>query len=60
VRRGFPNSTHLIVEHGRHETLPDAEVQSAVLDFFKGVDVSCRALNVARTRFLPVAEARAR
>jgi pimeloyl-ACP methyl ester carboxylesterase len=60
VRWGFPNSTHLIVEHGWHETLPDAEVQAAVLDFFKGTDVSRRAITLASPRFLSVEEAKAR
>jgi pimeloyl-ACP methyl ester carboxylesterase len=59
VRWGFPDSTHLIVENGGHETLPSAEVQSVVVDFFKGVDVRGRAVWLARPDFLSVEEAKA-
>ncbi|MFL6228136.1 MAG: alpha/beta hydrolase [Pyrinomonadaceae bacterium] len=56
VRWGFPNSTHLVVENGGHETLPSEQVQSVVLDFFKGQDVSPRRVVFARPRFLSVEE----
>jgi pimeloyl-ACP methyl ester carboxylesterase len=57
-RWGFPNSTHLIVENGGHETLPAAEVQQVVLDFFKGQDVKGRSVSFERPRFLTVEEAK--
>jgi pimeloyl-ACP methyl ester carboxylesterase len=60
VRWGFPNSTHLIVENGGHETLPSSEVQTVVVDFFKGQDVRGRAVSFERPRFLTVEEAKAR
>lgn len=59
VRWGFPDSAHLIVENGGHETLPSAEVQSVVVDFFKGVNVRGRAVVFARPDFLSVEEAKA-
>lgn len=59
VRWGFPNSSHLIVENGGHETLPSSEVQSVVVDFFKGQDVKGRTVSFARPRFLSVEEAKA-
>jgi hypothetical protein len=59
VRWGFPDSTHLIVENGGHETLPSAEVQAVVVDFFKGADVRGRAVSFARPAFLSVEEAKA-
>lgn len=58
VRWGFPNSTHLIVENGGHETLPAAEVQTVVVDFFKGQDVKGRAVSFERPHFLTVEEAK--
>ena len=58
VRWGFPNSAHLIVENGGHETLPGAEVQTVVVDFFKGLDVTGRAVSFAPPRFLTVEEAK--
>lgn len=59
VRWGFPNSAHLIVENAGHETLPDQEVQTVVVDFFKGRDVRGRAVSFERPRFLSVEEAKA-
>ena len=45
VRWGFPNSVHLIVENAGHEsTLPLREVQQAMVDFLKGVDVTARRI----------------
>jgi fermentation-respiration switch protein FrsA (DUF1100 family) len=59
VRWGFPNSVHLIVENGGHETLPSSEVQTVIADFFKGQDVKGRTVSFERTRFLSVEEAKA-
>lgn len=59
VRWGFPNSSHLIVENGGHETLPSPEVQSVVVDFFRGQDVKGRVVSFERPRFLSVEEAKA-
>lgn len=59
VRWGFPNSTHLIVENGGHETLPGSEVQAVVVSFFKGQDVTGRAVSFERPHFLTVEEAKA-
>lgn len=56
LRWGFPNSTHLIVENGGHETLPSEEVQSIILDFFKGQDVGARAVRFDPPRFVSVEE----
>jgi len=48
VRWGFPNSTHLVVENAGHEsTLPLPEVQKAIVDFLKGIDVSGRRMVAA-------------
>jgi pimeloyl-ACP methyl ester carboxylesterase len=54
VRWGFHDSAHLIVENGGHETLPSAEVQAIVVDFFKGLDVRGRTVAFARPAFLSV------
>jgi pimeloyl-ACP methyl ester carboxylesterase len=60
VRWGFPNSTHLIVENGGHETLPSPDVQTVVVDFFRGQDVRGRTVSFERPRFLTVEEAKSR
>ena len=59
VRWGFPNSTHLIVENGGHETLPSADVQGVIVDFFKGLSVKDRAVSFERPDFVTVEEAKA-
>lgn len=59
VRWGLPNSAHLVVENGGHETLPSEEVQRVVVDFFKGLDVRGRVVTFERPRFLSVEEAKA-
>jgi pimeloyl-ACP methyl ester carboxylesterase len=60
LRWGFPNSTHLVVENGGHETLPSEEVQSIVVDFFKGQDVGARSVRFDPPRFLSVEELKSR
>lgn len=60
LRWGFPNSTHLVVENGGHETLPSEEVQSIVVDFFKGQDVAARRVRFDPPRFLSVDELKSR
>jgi pimeloyl-ACP methyl ester carboxylesterase len=59
VRWGFPNSVHIIVENGFHETLPAREVQDIVVDFFKGQDVNGRRVTFARPVFLNLEQAKA-
>ena len=59
VRWGFPNSVHLVVENGGHETLPSSEVQTIIVDFFKGQDVKGRTVSLERPRFLSVEETKA-
>ena len=60
LRWGFPNSTHLVVENGGHETLPSEEVQSIVVDFLKGQDVGGRGVRFDPPRFLSVEELKSR
>ena len=52
VRWGFTNSTHLVVENSGHEMLPSAEVQSVIVDFFRGEDVGGRRVAFPRPRFV--------
>ncbi len=56
---GFPNSVHIIVENGFHETIPAREVQDIVVDFFKGQDVSGRRVTFGRPVFLTLEQAKA-
>lgn len=60
VRWGFPHGVHLIVENAAHETLPVPEVQTVVVDFFKGQDVSGRKIVLPRPRFRTPEELKAR
>lgn len=59
VRRGFSRSAHLIVENAGHEFLPAPEIQTVIVDFFKGRDVSKRKIALPRPRFSSVEEAKA-
>ena len=58
VRWGFPNSSHIIVENGFHETLPASEVQDIIVDFFKGQDVTGRRVTFTRPVFLTLEQAK--
>lgn len=58
VRWGFPNSVHLIVENAGHETLPFAQVQTFVLDFFKGQDMRGRTVSLPSPEFISVEDAK--
>ncbi len=57
VRWGFPNGVHLVVENGSHETLPFADVQQAVIDFFAKKDVRGRRIVLPAPNFMSVEEA---
>jgi len=54
LRRGFPNSVHLLIENGGHEVLPDTNVQAVVVGFFKGQDVSQRSVKFDPPKFAPL------
>lgn len=55
LRWGFANSAHIIVEYAGHEDLlPNAEVQSAIVDFLGGKDVSYVRISLGKPRFKPV------
>ncbi len=60
IRWGFPNSVHIIIENGGHESMPAAAVQSVVVDFFKGQDVSARRVALPPPEFLPIEQAKPR
>lgn len=54
VRKTFKNSTHLIVEHGGHESqLVHPAIQKAIVEFFAGKDVSGFRLDIGAPKFLP-------
>jgi pimeloyl-ACP methyl ester carboxylesterase len=56
---GLPNGVRIAVENGFHETLPSAEVQKVVLDFFSGAGVRGRSVKFAPPSFLTNEKAKA-
>jgi pimeloyl-ACP methyl ester carboxylesterase len=55
VRRYFQNSVHIIVGNAGHEDLVvNAQVQQAVVDYFRGQDVGDRKIALPPLRFLPI------
>jgi pimeloyl-ACP methyl ester carboxylesterase len=60
IRVGFPNSAHLLVDNGFHETLPIPEVQQLVVAFVAGRDVPTQRLVVTPPTFPSIEQARTR
>ena len=59
VRKGFPNSVHLIVENGGHEDLlPMPEVRARIVRFLKGEMLKDERLVKPPMRFVPLKGAR--
>jgi pimeloyl-ACP methyl ester carboxylesterase len=55
LRWGFSDGAHLIVEYAGHEdTLPNDRVQSAIVDFLGGKDLSTTRISLGRPKFVPV------
>jgi pimeloyl-ACP methyl ester carboxylesterase len=55
VRKGFPNSAHVIVENGGHEDLLDhAAVKRLVLRFLRGETVTDARVAAPPVRFVPI------
>jgi pimeloyl-ACP methyl ester carboxylesterase len=60
TRVGFPNSAHLVVENGFHETLPIPEVQQMIVEFLAGRDVPTQRLLATPPAFPSIAQAKSR
>lgn len=59
LRWGMPNARHLIVQNAGHEDLqPIADVQLAVEDWLRGIDVSGRTISLPLPTFLSIEDAR--
>jgi pimeloyl-ACP methyl ester carboxylesterase len=55
VRKGFSRSTHIIVENAGHESvIPHPAIQQAIVDFFKGSDLSKVKVALPPIKFLPL------
>lgn len=55
VKKGFPNSTHVIVENAGHEQiLTERSMTKLILDFLDGKDVSGAKPSYGRVRFQPL------
>ena len=58
MKWGFTRATHLIVENAGHEdTMPNREVQKAMVDFLRGQDVSGRRIALPERKFLTTEQA---
>lgn len=55
---GFADGVHVVVENGFHETLPSADVQNLVVDFFNGRNVTNRHIAFDRPQYLSLDAAR--
>lgn len=54
VRKTFKGSTHIVVEHGGHESqLVHPSIQQAIVDFLAGKDVSGFKLDIGPPKFVP-------
>ena len=60
IRLGFPNSAHLLVENGFHETLPIPDVQQLLVEFLAGGDVPTQRLVAPAPTFPSIEQAKAR
>lgn len=50
---GWPNATHLVVDHAGHESIMSSpDVQAVIVDFFSGEDVSDRRVEIPPLDFL--------
>ena len=58
TRRGFPNSIHVIVENGGHETIPAAGVQEAISDSCLGKEIKTKRLVLPKPTFASIEQAR--
>ena len=58
VAWGLPNAETVSVVNGFHETLPDDNVQAAVVDFLRGGDVGHRTITFSAPHFLSIEEAK--
>lgn len=59
LRWGMPRATHLVVENAGHEdTIPNRDVQMAIVDFFAGRDVAGRRIVLPSPKFLSIEEAK--
>ncbi|HEV8484593.1 MAG TPA: alpha/beta fold hydrolase [Blastocatellia bacterium] len=57
VRKYFRNSVHIIVGNAGHEDMvTNPQVQQAVVDYFRGRDVSQQRIELPPVRFLPIPE----
>lgn len=55
LRWGFSNSAHIIVEYAGHEDmLPNPIVQTAIVDFINGKDVSGVRVSLGKPKFKPI------
>jgi pimeloyl-ACP methyl ester carboxylesterase len=55
IRKDFSNSNHLILQYGGHEdSLPNQEVQKAIVEFLNGQNIGNRTINQPKPKFKPI------
>ncbi len=51
IRMGFPNSKHVIVENGGHETIPIEQVQKIIADFLNDIQTIPSSISLPKLKF---------
>jgi len=51
IRMGFPNSKHVIIENGGHETIPIDEVQKIISDFLNDIQTIPSSISLPGLKF---------
>ena len=55
IRKDFSKSSHLILQYGGHEdSLPNKDVQKAIVEFLNGEEIGNRTLNQPKPKFKPI------
>lgn len=55
IRKGFSNSSHLILQYAGHEDmLPNEEIQKAIIEFLNGKNIGKQMLNQSKPKFKPI------
>lgn len=51
IRMGFPNSKHVVVENGGHETIPIEQIQKIIVDFMNDIQTISISISLPALKF---------